>query len=53
MADEEDRTVIRLQVAQNGKEAIHLLRTQHRCRFVKDEDARIPGECFEDFNALF
>ena len=53
MADEEDRTVICLQVAQNGKETVYFLRTQHRRRFVKDEDARITGECLEDFNALF
>ena len=53
MANEENGTVLRLQVAQKGKKTVNFLRTQYRGRFVKNQDARIAGERSQDFDALF
>ena len=50
--DEDDGAPVRSQIADHGKEAVALLRRQHRRRFVEDQDPCVAIERLQDLHPL-
>ncbi len=52
VADVEDRAAFACEAAQGDEELLDLLRRQHRCRLVHDEELRILQKAAHDLDAL-
>ena len=52
VGDDDDRLVVVAHVAQHGEELVGLLRGQHGCRLVEDQDIRAAVEDLHDFDRL-
>ena len=52
MADVNNAEGVRLQIANDGKEVLHLLRAKRRRRFIHDEDSGVDGKRLGDLDLL-
>jgi len=52
VGDEDDRDAGLRQLADDDEHVVGLRRRQHRRRFVEDQEPRLVGEGFQDFDAL-
>ena len=52
VGDEDDRLALSLEVAQVAEQLVHLVRHEHRRRFVEDEDLGASEEDLEDLDPL-
>ena len=52
VADKNDRQALRHHLAQHRKQRLALLRRQHRCGLVQDQDTRAPVQGFENLHTL-
>ena len=52
MGDQDDRFPLVPKTFQDAEQMIRFRRRQHACRFVENEDVRVPEQRFEYFDAL-